>query len=341
MLSATGDAETAPQAIRIDDCRKLIADGQHNGFTDLARFQDTLYLAYRSSPSGHGIHDDSRIVILCSRDGQDWTPSFNFHVPGRDVRDPHFLVFQDKLFVYSGTWDCTQPAPDLHHHLGYAAWTCDGVTWHGPAALPQTRGYYIWRAAAHAGVAYLGGRGGHPPGPMLPWRREILFTSVDGLNWQPSPQALHETEGSETALLFEPDGALLALSRGLNSASLCQAVAPYQTWTRTALNCFLGGPMLVRWGSRILVGARRRRQDGTTHTVLSWLVNQRLVDVLELPSGGDNGYTGFVPLSDDTGLLSYYSSHEGSGTLEAPSHIYLARLRVTADTASVCPEFRS
>ena len=46
-----------------------------------------------------------------------------------------------------------------------------------------------------------------------------------------------------------------------------------------------------------------------------------LHEIAELPSGGDNSYPGFVPLSETRGLLSYYSSHEGSGTSLAPSEL--------------------
>ena len=40
----------------------------------------------------------------------------------------------------------------------------------------------------------------------------------------------------------------------------------------------------------------------------------------ELPSGGDCSYPGFVALDESRGLLSYYSSHDGS------TSIYLAEI---------------
>ena len=67
-------------------------------------------------------------------------------------------------------------------------------------------------------------------------------------------------------------------------------------------------------------------EPGKHTTTLYWLIENRLVEITELPSGGDNSYPGFVPLDDAHGLLSYYSSHEGSGTTLAPCHIYLAEL---------------
>lgn len=325
---------TLPQ-IQIDSLRKLVDDGCHNGFTDMCRFRGEFHLAYRSSATGHGIWPDSRVVVLRSADGNQWEQSFTYSVPKRDVRDPHFMVLGDRLFAYSATWLCDPVRPqneyELSTHLGYAIWTDDGKRWHGPQALDATYGYYIWRAIAHNGKAYLGGRGGHPPGPMQRWRKEYLFESNDGLTWRKPDVAFHETDGSETAYLVETDGTMLALSRALKDAYICRAKPPYSTWTRTPLHRFVGGPMLARWGEHILVGGRKRLPDGTARTVLSWLVDDQLVDALELPSGGDNSYTGFVAISDAQGLLSYYSSHEGSGTMDAPAHIYLAKISIGSD----------
>ncbi len=87
--------------------------------------------------------------------------------------------------------------------------------------------------------------------------------------------------------------------------------------------------MLAKWGGRYLVGGRKTVDPTMPRTVLYWLEGDTLREVLELPSGGDNSYPGFVELSPGEGLLSYYSSHEGSGTHLAPSSIYLAELTTT------------
>jgi len=39
-----------------------------------------------------------------------------FSVAKRDTRDPHFLVFKDKLFVYTGTWYCGDTAPPRYDY---------------------------------------------------------------------------------------------------------------------------------------------------------------------------------------------------------------------------------
>ena len=54
-----------------------------------------------------------------------------------------------------------------------------------------------------------------------------------------------------------------------------------------------------------------------------------LVDLLTLPSGGDNSYPGFAALDGSRALVSYYSSHEGFRNSKGVqcSAIYLAEVR--------------
>ncbi len=274
---------------------------------------------------------------MSSRDGQDWEEVHTFSVSKRDVRDPHFLVFQGNLFVYTGTWWADTPERDVNHHLvgfclGFCAWSEDGNTWHGPRMLDGTHGYYIWRAATHNGVAYLNGRRirdfevvpdrAEPAEYMESW----LLHSPDGFTWAPLG-LIQPTLGDETALLVEEDGSMLAVARaGGRPAQLCRAQPPYTQWTRVELDRHIGGPLLTKWDNHYLVGGRKQLGDAPAVTSLYELIGGQLQEIAELPSGGDNSYPGFVALSAAEGLLSFYSSHEGSGTHLAPSAIYMAKL---------------
>jgi len=320
--------------LRIDAVRQIFDDGNHNAFTDLCRFQDRFYLTFRSCPDGHMVFASSRIVVLASDDADQWQEVFAFSVPDRDVRDPHFLVFDDRLFVYTGTWLVPPEGErrDLNDHLGYGAWSRDGRTWRGPRLLEGTYGHYVWRAAA-GGRAYLCGRRrrAFAAGQEAESRPELiegaLLESADGLVWR-FAGLFTESYGDETAFLFEDDGSIVALARGAGPqpARICRSGPPYRRWTRTDLDRNVGGPLLARWGERYLVGGRKTIEPERPRTALYWLVEDRLEEIAELPSGGDNSYPGFVPLGESRGLLSYYSSHEGSGTSLPPSSIYLAEL---------------
>ncbi len=100
---------------------------------------------------------------------------------------------------------------------------------------------------------------------------------------------------------------------------------PYTTWERKELDRTIDGPLLARWGDRYIVGGRRSTSAGPK-TSLCWLAGDGLVDLAELPSGGDNSYPGFVELSQDRALVSYYSSHERDASGRAITAIYLAEL---------------
>ena len=120
---AAGAAErdNLPQ-VRVASVRRVFHNGEHNAFTDLVRFKDTFYLTFRSCPDGHMVHPTASIIILASKDAQEWRQVHRFHVEERDTRDPHFLIFRDKLFVYTGTWysgATTLPRDDydLNKHL--------------------------------------------------------------------------------------------------------------------------------------------------------------------------------------------------------------------------------
>ena len=110
-----------PPRVSVRSVRRAFDNGEHNAFTDLIRFHDRLFLTFRTCPDGHGVFPTSSIIILSSEDGNDWEPAHQFSVAKRDTRDPHFLIFDEKLFVYTGTWYCGDGPPadrDLNEHLG-------------------------------------------------------------------------------------------------------------------------------------------------------------------------------------------------------------------------------
>ena len=76
--------------------------------------------------------------------------------------------------------------------------------------------------------------------------------------------------GNETAFLFEPDGRVLAVGRKESTSSdLCRSQPPYAEWQRTELDRYIGGPLVVKWAERYLVGGRMKDDDGRGGT--AWL----------------------------------------------------------------------
>lgn len=329
---------TAPK-VRVENIRRAFHNGEHNAFTDLCRFRDRLYLTFRSCPDGHSVHPTAFIIILSSADeGQSWEQVHRFSVPQRDTRDPHFLLFRDQLFVYTGTWwsgESSLPPKewDVNKHLGFAVYSGSGTDWSEATILEGTFGFYIWRAAAYKGKAYLCGR--RKPGFTIGPRGEgdkiqsLLLESDDGLNWKKCAY-FNEKSGDETAFLFQPNGDLLAIGRngGGKEAFLLQSTPPYAEWSRKLLSRPIGGPLVASWGDHILVGGRNTTPENGPKTTLWWLVNETLQPMIELPSAGDNSYPGFVLLSPKKALISWYSSHEKDEDEKPITAIYLAELLI-------------
>lgn len=337
-------ADTASPDVTVSSVRRAFHNGEHNAFTDLCRFRGQLYLTFRSCPDGHMAHSTGSVIIMRSADeGKTWQQVNRFSVKNRDTRDPHFLEFKGRLFVYSGTWYCG-PTPtsvvdyDMNKLLGFGVSTADGTNWSEPVMLEGTFGYYIWRAASYGGKAYLCGR--RKIGFEIEGRKEGeqvqsgLLESDDGLNWKWSVN-LQSTAGDETAFLFEKDGSLLAIARdGIRrNAHLLRGQPPYTQLKQSELDRLVGGPLVVRWNDRTIVAGRKitspNRETGPK-TSLCWLVGDTLQEFAVLPSAGDNSYPGFVALSPTKALVSYYSSHERDAAGKPITAIYLAELTLAA-----------
>ncbi len=334
--SAEARAGSRPE-VKVTNVRRVFYNGEHNAFTDLIRFKGRLYLTFRSCPDGHMVHPTSSIIILSSDDAKAWEQVHRFSVAKRDTRDPHFLAFKGKLFIYTGTWysgETTLKSEDydLNKHLGYAAWSEDGAKWKGPIMLEGTFGHYIWRANTFGGKAYLCGRrkknfamAPRGEGAIV---ESAMLESDDGLIWR-TRSLFQEVRGDETAFQFEAGGSIIAIGRrGRDNAQLLRSQPPYTQWQREELDRYIGGPLLVRWGGRFVVGGRKTIGGGGPKTSLCWLVGDQLHEFAELPSGGDNSYPGFVEINPKRAIMSWYSSHEKDADDKTITAIYMADILI-------------
>lgn len=323
--------------VNVTNVRRVFHNGEHNAFTDLVRFGDRYYLTFRSCPDGHMVHPTASVIILASDDLHEWKQVHRFSVPLRDTRDPHFLVFKNRLFVYTGTWysgatTIDRSDYDLNKHLGYAAWSEDGNAWNSPVMLEGTFGHYIWRAASHGGKVYLCGRRKHQfdvrPRGEGPDVESAMLESDDGLVFK-TCALFQETRGDETAFQFSADGSVLAIGRrGSGNAQLLRSQPPYREWDRQDLDRYIGGPLLTRWADRWVVGGRKSVSGSGPRTSMCWLQGDTLHEFAELPSGGDNSYPGFVQLSPTHAVMSWYSSHEKDANGQSITAIYMADLEI-------------
>ena len=346
VLVFAGQAAQWPQ-VKATNIRRVFHNGEHNAFTDLIRWQGKFWLTFRSCPDGHMVHPTASIIILSSSDTKKWTQEHRFSVPQRDTRDPHFLIFKDKLFIYTGTWYCGDSSParseyTLNRHLGYAAWSADGKKWHSPVMLEGTFGHYIWKANTFNGKAYLCGRRNREfdikargEGAAV---ESAMLESDNGLIWR-TRTLFQEVRGDETAFQFGPKGNILAIGRrGGDKAQLLKSKPPYTKWDRREMGRYIGGPLLTKWGGRHVAGGRKSGAAFVgkrgPKTALYWLdpdaktAQGLLTEFVELPSNGDTSYPGFVELSPTHAVVSWYSSHEKDSAGKQITAIYMADLKI-------------
>jgi len=327
-------AETQAVDVSVKNVRSVFNNGEHNAFTDLTWFKGNIYLTFRSCPDGHMVFPTSQIVVLTSSSGKDWSQVHSFSVKNRDTRDPHFAHLNGQLFVYTGTWYCGPNQPKLRNinqMVGYGVRTKDGKQWSSSFMLEGTYGHYVWRTATNNNRVYMCGRRTRDFAEVatLQQRSKLLqsqiLASEDGRRFLPVG-TFQEKDGDETAFMFDDAGTITAIARrGRGTAELITLSANFQVTTRQELDRYIGGPFIGRFGDHTLV-AGRNIVNGVSKMVICTLVDGKLQNLCELPSGGDCSYPSMIQLCPGCVLVSYYSSHEKDDEGKPMTNIYLAEL---------------
>ncbi len=297
-------------------CVHMIWDqGPHNAFTDLIRWRDRFYCAFREG-SGHA-EGLGTIRVLASGDGENWEPVGVLQMEGYDLRDAHLAVTpDDRLMVLGGA----AIVDEKGRRTGtFAAFSEEGRTYSRPQIVVAP-GRWLWQVTWHKGRAY--GVSYDGPGERA---HSSLLVSDDGITWtEHVPALLSKGWPTEATVRFDGD-VLLCLHRRDgedNSAHLGVSEPPYEDFTWHDLGRYYGGPNLIEVPGIGWIGAGRIIED-QARTVLTAIDADAgtMTPLLELPSGGDTSYPGLV-WHNDLLWVSYYSSHE------AKTSIYVAQVRV-------------
>ncbi len=302
--------------VRVD---KIWSEAPHNAFTDLIRWHDRWYCAFRESQSHVG--SQGKLRIITSEDGQTWESAATLKNPVYDLRDANLSVMPDgRLMAVGGA----QIAEGARRKTGtFASYSSDGTTWSAPALiLPPGR--WMWGVTWHAGTAW----GVSYSAPDRHGTNSLL-TSKDGQKFETYVDDFFSNKDwpTEARIRFAKDGNAYCLQRvdgQPNNAYLGSAQPPYRNWKWTNLERYVGGPNLLQLPSGDWVAAGRLIENKKPRTALMFLdvANGRATPILDLPSGGDCSYPGLV-WHQDRLWMSYYSSHEDH------TSIYLAQIDIT------------
>ena len=282
---------------------RLWGRAPHNAFTDLIRYQDRWYCAFREA-SAH-ISLDGVIRILSSSDAVNWKTCTVLRQPGADLRDPTFSITPTgELMICCALMHPPIARPVFRSRVYHSS---DGTHWQSTDGIAPDNDW-LWRVNWHRGQA-LGLAYGCDEDQHV-----SLLTSADGRRFLPLVPRLQSAQfPTESALAFDGDTALCLLRRDGRRATalLGTAKPPYVDWQWRDLRRRIGGPQLIITDHGQALAAVRLH-DRRIRTAVCRVDRQRarLVELLSLPSGGDCSYPGLV--QDGSHLwISYYSSHEG------------------------------
>ncbi len=313
-----------PVSVELVEVKKIWDKAPHSAFTDLVRWKERFYCAFREG-RGH-VSTDGRIRILQSKDGNDWESAALVVLEGYDLRDAHLSVTPDgRLMLLGGA----APRKKDNQSAPTGTFVCfsiDGKRWTEPQIAVEP-GRWLWCVTWHKGKAY---GVSYAAGERMPYLE--LLVSENGTDYQCYVDKLYGTGyPTEVTLRFDTDDTCYALvrrdRRGDEGSSALLGVSrpDYKKWRwhdlGAAFNGF-GGPNFIKIPGGHWIGAGRMH-DGGTHTALTYVdvENGEMTRLLRLPSGRDTSYPGLV-WHEGMLYVSYYSGHEGK------TSIYLAKLKV-------------
>jgi hypothetical protein len=314
-----------PLKAELLDVKKIWDQGPHNAFTDLVRWNEQFYCAFREG-RGH-VSTDGKIRVLHSTDADTWTSTGLIALEGYDLRDAHLSITPDNRLMLLGGIALREKDNQSAPTGSFVAFSKDGTDWTRPQIVSEP-GRWLWCVTWHKGkaygVSYSAGKGT----PNLE-----LLTSPDGIRYESLVPKLYDAgRPGEVTLRFDEADICYALVRRDRlgdhpyTAILGTSRGDYTQWQWHDLgpefNAF-GGPNLIQLPTGHWLAAGRMHQDGA-HTALCYLdmAEHNMTRLLKLPSGGDTSYPGLV-WHNNLLYLSYYASHEGK------TSIYLAKIRIT------------
>jgi hypothetical protein len=312
----TADRVRSPITAQILEVHKIWDQAPHNAFTDLTRFGDAWYCAFREGQAH--MSADGKLRVLRSANGERWESAALLDLPGYDLRDAGVSTMPDgRLMLLGGA---TVVGPPRGGTGTLVSFSRDGNQWTTPQIVLEP-GRWLWKTTWHGGKAYGVAYGSSARAPSA------LVVSDNGIAFHEQVGKLLDADGraTEARVRFDEAGEAYCLHRrddSPNTAMLGRAAAPFTDWQWSDLGAFLGGPNFLQTphGEWVAVG---RLLDGGARTSVVWLDVEHgaMIELARLPSGGDTSYPGLV-WHDDTLWVSYYSSHE------ARTSIYLAKLKI-------------
>jgi hypothetical protein len=306
-----------------------------NNNDDLIRHEGRFYMAFRTAPT-HFASKKTILYVLSSTDRNVWEYETEVKM-GSDVREPRFLEYKGKLFLYffQGGNSMFSFVPNFI----YVTELKSKGEWTKPKPVYE-QGYVVWRVKEHRGVAYMSvyyGVGLYSKAERAAHLQ--LLESRDGYNWKlvgGKEIPTTETSAEEGEFEFDDAGNLYATIRHeMDGGSVCTAPKnDLSNWKCKFTVYKYDSALMFRQGGEIYVIARRN-VDGPYNKQSSLIPSEwrskyylvrysltrkrttlyrldrdklELVPILDFPSKGDTAYAGIAKLEENRYLVINYST---------------------------------
>jgi len=328
-MSVNGVLADTPAAPKLLEVHKIWDAAPHNAFTDLVRFNNRWFCAFREGKAH--VSPDGALRVITSTDGKAWESAALIKSDQGDLRDAKLTVAPDGRLMLAGAVALKQPSDVRHKSIIW--FSQDGHSW-TEGKIVGDDNYWLWRVTFHDNVGYgLGYRTVAPRSARLYATKDngrtfqALIPKIEPVGWAGEHDLSFAADGSVVCLLRR-DPPPKAEAEGLDAAAkaghavIGTSKPPYSDWQWKDLKVRIGGPAVLRLADGRLL-AVVRLYDKKPRTSVCWLDADAatLTEVLPLPSGGDTSYAGLV-MHEGVLWISYYSSHEGK------TSIYLAKVAV-------------
>lgn len=291
----------------------------HAAFTDLFKFKENIYCAFREGATHH--HETNGIIhLLASHQGVIFNEIAVLEVEGWDLRDPKFSTTPTgelMLLIGASKHDREGERLDFKTLVSFSK---DGKNW----SLFQpvlNSGEWLWRVTWFQGIGY------GISYTLKKFREEgtpflNLYKTSNGLDYEIITPLFIRGSPSEATIRFKESHEMVILQRrdGIENdhAWIGRSFPPYQDflWSETSIH--LGGPNFIILPNGKMVAAARAvfrspYYDFEKTVVLSMEENDFEIKLF-LPGLGDTGYPG-LHYENSILYVSYYVQEGNFSTI--------------------------
>jgi hypothetical protein len=248
---------------------KRVSVDRSNANLAIVRYRGRLYLVFRTA-KWQIADDNGALYVISTRDQRHWRYEGKFTY-GRDLREPRFLVYHHRLFLYFALLG-SNPAAFEPGGLRVTRLLSPGH-WTKPKHILQDD-FIAWAVKRHDGRAYMsgytGGGGTFTPNP--PPKHVYWLTSADGVHWHPvdpDKPVVYRGQCGETDMAWRPGGGLVTACQTEEvdklgwGAKICTAPARNTAdWTCRGDPRRLDSPFVFVHRGHVYVIARRQPNFG-------------------------------------------------------------------------------